>query len=267
MNWRIPALAIVAALLAPGCERERPDPVQETPATPAERATASAPEWYAPLADPARPDRERDLGRKPVQVIEFLGIQPGMTVMDLFTAGGYYTEVLAAAVGRDGTVFAQNPGFMLKFNDGAADKQLSARLANHRLPNVVRLDAELDDLGIEPGSLDGVTFALNLHDVYNARGEAATLGLLRVVKGLLKPGGVLGLIDHVGDPANDNRALHRIDPAVVRDLVTRAGLVIEAESSLLANPGDDHSLRVFAPEIRGKTDRFLMRIRKPASGA
>lgn len=269
MNWRIPALAIFTALLTSGCEREAPSAPPEPPAASSEAAPASEPaaEWYAALADPARPDRARDLGRKPVQVIEFLGIEPGMTVMDLFTAGGYYTEVLAAAVGPEGKVYAQNPGFMLKFNDGAADKQLSARLADNRLPNVVRLDAELDDLGLAPESLDAVTFALNFHDVYNARGEETTLGLLQVIKGVLKPGGVLGLIDHVGDPGNDNSALHRIDPDIVRDLVTRAGFVIEAESSVLANPEDDHTQRVFAPGIRGKTDRFLMRIRKPATAA
>ena len=81
-----------------------------------------------------------------------------------------------------------------------------------------------------------------------------------------KPGGIVGIIDHVG-PAGDTRAvvdkLHRIDPAVVKADFLRAGFVLEAQSPLLANPADDHSKLVFDPAIRGKTDRFLYRFRKP----
>ncbi len=244
-----------APVIEPAPAPATPQPATEVPPAP----------WHQALMSEDRPDRDRDAGRKPIQVIEFLGIKPGMTVMDMFTAGGYYTEVLAAAVGPSGRVYAQNIDFLLTMNDGANDAALTARLAGNRLPNVVRLDAELDELGIEPGSLDAIMFALNFHDVYNGRGEEAALGLLRLMGSLLKPGGVIGLIDHHGDPDNDNAALHRIDATIVRELIPRAGLVLEAESALLGNPDDDRTRRVFAPELRGHTDRFLMRIRKPAS--
>jgi predicted methyltransferase len=57
--------------------------------------------------------------------------------------------------------------------------------------------------------------------------------------------------------------LHRIDPAVVRADFERAGFVLEATSQLLRNPGDDRTVNVFDEKIRGKTDRFLFRFRKP----
>ena len=266
-------LMMAGTLLLSACQQETDTtPATEAATAPAahtameegltatiEEAIETSP-WKAKLADPQRPDRDRDAGRKPVEVIEFLGIAPGATVMDMFTAGGYYSEVLAAAVGPEGTVYAQNIDFLLKMRDGANDKALTARLANDRLPNVVRLDAEMDALGIEPGSLDAITFALNFHDVYNGRGVPAAVGALQLMGSLLKPDGVIGLIDHAGNPDGDNENLHRIDPALVRETVAAAGLTIAAESDALANPDDDRTGGVFAEGMRGNTDRLLFRI-------
>ncbi len=94
------------------------------------------------LADTTRSeaDRNRDAGRKPADVIRFLGIEEGMSVIDLIAASGYYTEVLSLAVGASGTVYAQNPAIVLQFRDGANDKAMTARLAEDRLATVVRLD-------------------------------------------------------------------------------------------------------------------------------
>lgn len=217
------------------------------------------------LSDPTRPaaDKARDAGRKPSDVIAYLGIEPGMQVLDLVAAGGYYTEVLSKAVGPDGRVHAQNPPSLLKFRDGAYDKELSARLSGARLGNVERLDVDLQSLEIPPGSLDAAFTALNFHDVYN-RDPKAAQGMLALTFRLLKPGGVLGLIDHVGDPDKDNTKLHRIDPALVRAAVQQAGFEIDGESSLLAVPTDGHDAFVFDPTVRGNTDRFLLRLRKPS---
>lgn len=218
------------------------------------------------LADEARSaeDRARDEGRKPAEVIAFLGIQPGDTVVDLIAAGGYYTEVLAIAVGPKGKVYAQNPDFVLKFREGRNDKALSARLADDRLPNVVRLDREIADLDFGDEEIDAAITALNFHDIYNGSGgpeDAAAF--LAKVHSFLKPGGVLGVIDHAGDAGADNEALHRIEESLVRDAAVAAGFTVE-ESPLLRNPADDHTAQVFAPEMRGKTDRFLMKLVKPA---
>ena len=217
------------------------------------------------LANSGRPeqDRARDAGRKPAEVLAFLGITPGMTVLDLIAAGGYYTEVLSVAVGPTGTVHAQNPKAVLEFRDGANDKALTVRLADNRLANVKRLDREVPDMGIAPGSLDAVITALNFHDVYNGRGAEAVAGMLAAISAALKPGGVLGVIDHAGKPDADNAKLHRIHEDLVVKAVTDAGFVVEAKSDVLRNPDDNHTLPVFNPDIRGKTDRFVLRLRKP----
>ncbi len=211
----------------------------------------------------AAEDRARDAGRKPAQVVAFLGIEPGMTVLDLIAAGGYYTEVLSLAVGPKGRVYAQNNAYVLEIRDGANDKALTKRLASNRLPNVVRLDQEVADLEIEPGSLDAALTALNFHDVYNSRGPEAADAFLKKVHELLEPGGVMGIVDHSGKAGADNAELHRIELAKVEAAVKAAGFEIEARSNMLRNPRDDGTTQVFDPEIRGKTDRFVLRLRKP----
>jgi predicted methyltransferase len=211
-------------------------------------------------------DKARDAGRKPAEVVAFLGIEPGMTVVDLIAAGGWYTEVLAEAVGPKGKVYAHNTAFTLGFRDGANDKAMKARLEGGRLPNVERLDRELGDLGLEPGSVDAAITALNFHDVYNGGSPEAAEAFLVEVKEILEPGGVLGIIDHVGVAGQDNEKLHRIEPGKVEAAARAVGFEVDARSDLLRNPEDDHTKGVFDPSIRGRTDRFLLRLRKPAAG-
>lgn len=213
-------------------------------------------------SDRADADKARDAGRKPAEVLAFLGIGEGMTVMDVIAAGGYYTEVLAIAVGDSGSVYAQNPAAVLKFRDGANDKAMTARLADGRLANVTRLDAEINATGIESGSLDAAITALNLHDIYNRDAEAA-VGMLSVIRGLLKPGGVLGVIDHDGNPDANNAELHRMQKSQAIEAAKNAGFEV-MESDVLANPDDDHTQMVFAGDIRGKTDRFVLKLVNPS---
>ena len=205
-------------------------------------------------------DVERDAGRKPDAVLDFLGVEAGMTVMDVMAASGYYTEVLANRVGMTGTVFAQNPAIMLRFGKGRNDRALTDRLAGNRLPNVRRLDREYADLGLVAGSVDVVITALNFHDIYNNSPEAAE-GVLMALSGVLKSGGVLGIIDHVGNAGADNKALHRIDPALVVAAAEAAGFNV-AMSDVLANSADDHSQSPFAEGLRGNTDRFVFKLTK-----
>lgn len=214
------------------------------------------------LAGRSEADRARDAARKPAEVVAFLGIAEGMTVLDVFSAGGWYAEVLSRAVGPEGTVYAQNTEFLLSMRDGANEKAMTARLADGRLPNVQRLDREMDALGLAPDSVDVAVLALNFHDIYNRGGLDGALGFLGRIHTVLKPGGVLGLIDHHGAAGNDNAALHRVEKARVLEVIEASPFVLEAESDVLANPDDDLSAMVFAPEIRGKTSRFLLRLRK-----
>ena len=210
-------------------------------------------------------DKARDVGRKPAEVVTFLGVEPGMTVIDLIAASGWYSEVLSVAVGPRGKVYAQNPAFVLQFRDGANEKAISARLADGRLPNVERLDKEIGDLGLAPGSIAVAITAQNFHDIYNGRGPEAAAGFLAAAKSILKPGGVLGIIDHAGNPRADNEQLHRIHVDKVEQAAREAGFEVEGKSDALHNPDDDHKKNVFDPTIRGKTDRFVLKLRKPKS--
>lgn len=208
-------------------------------------------------------DKARDAQRKPDQVLMFLGLRAGDTVLDIWAAGGWYTEVLSIAVGPEGDVYAQNPASVLNFRDGQNEKQISARLADDRLANVERINATVADAAITPESIDFAFTALNFHDVYNRQGKEGAAEFLAAVFDTLKPGGTFGLIDHVGDAGADNTSLHRIEPSLVDEVATEVGFIVEAKSDLLANPDDDHTLRVFDPTLRGNTDRFVLRLRKP----
>jgi predicted methyltransferase len=208
-------------------------------------------------------DKARDGGRKPAEVMAFLGVEEGMTVIDVIAAGGYYTEVLSRTVGRRGKVYAQNPAGVLKFRDGANDKALTTRLADNRLPNVIRWDRETTELGIAPDSIDFALTALNFHDMYNSSGKDAAVGFSKLIFDVLKPGAVFGVIDHEGAAAADNQALHRIQGGLALEALLEAGFSIESTSDTLRNPEDDLSKMVFDASIRGKTDRFLIKAVKP----
>ncbi len=209
-------------------------------------------------------DFRRDAPRKPFETFKFLGLKPGMAVMDVGAAAGYTTEMLAAAVGPEGKVYSQNRARVLyKYADGYYQRTMDERLANNRLPNVVLHVKEYDDLGLDE-ELDLAFWGNNFHDYYyHEEGETTALEVLLSIKKTLKPGGVLGITDHVGAADQDNRALHRIEPDIIRATLEQAGFVIEAESDLFANPDDDYTLDVYNEEVYLKTDRALIRARKP----
>jgi predicted methyltransferase len=211
----------------------------------------------------AQADRDRDADRKPAELLSFFGVTRGMTALDLVASGGYMTEVLSIAVGPTGKVYSQNPPAFLKFNNGAYDKAIGTRLAGNRLPNVVRVDADLPAASlVPPGSVDVAITALNLHDIYN-RDPAAGQKFLQDVFSMLKPGGVLGVIDHAGVAGGDNMKLHRMQKSDAMSAAKAAGFTVEAESNLLAHANDDHTKGPFDPALRGKTDQFVLKLRKP----
>jgi predicted methyltransferase len=215
----------------------------------------------AALTSPDRPfaDKERDPARKPIQTIQFIGVKTGQTVVDLIAVGGWFTEVLSAAVGPTGKVYGQNPTFFTTrpgFDEGEKTR-------NDRLKNVTPIHGELADAKIN-GTVDVVITALNMHDIYNGQnGEAAAVAMCKGVYDVLKPGGVFGVIDHVGVVGQDNAQFHRMQVLQAKDVLTKAGFKIEAESDLLRNPGDDHTKGVRDPSVARRTDQFLIRARKP----
>lgn len=255
------ALTVVLAACGQSADTER----TAEPAAAADSAPAPA-DLRTLLASSSRAaeDRARDAGRKPADVIEFLGVEPGMTVIDVIAAGGYYTEVLSLAVGPDGRVMAQNPATVLQMREGANEKAISARLADGRLPNVSRLDKALAEVTAADGPFDAGITALNFHDIYNRYGEEAAVQALTSVFDALNPGGVFGVIDHDGAEGNDNAALHRARKADAIRVAEAAGFVVEGDSGILHMHDDDLSLGVFDEQVRGKTKRFLLKLRKPA---
>lgn len=250
------AVLLISAVLLSCSAGE--DPASSVTDDPVDKLRSALGAESRPLAD-----RRRDSDRKPAEVIEFLGIEPGMRVIDLIAGAGYYTEILSLAVSPGGSVTAMNPPSVLQSNNDIIARSLEERLAHGRLPNVSRLDKELGDIRASDGPYDAALTALNLHDIYNSAGRQGVENFLRIAYTLLRPGGVLGVIDHAGSSGAAVTSLHRIDKAIVYEAASRAGLVVEAESDLLVNVQDDRSLAVFDDSIRGRSDRFLLRIRKP----
>lgn len=225
------------------------------------------------VANPDRTDadRDRDAGRQPARVLEFFGIRPGMTVLDMFSGGGYYTELLSYVVGPDGRVIAHTNSAYAGF---VGDEAVN-RYADNRLPNVDTLLAENNELRLRADVLDAVMLILSYHDIYWVDEEngwpkidGAKL-LAEFMKGL-KPGGVLAIVDHyaaAGSPRETGGTLHRIDPQIVISELEAAGFVLVDEADFLHNTADDHSKGVFNPEIRGRTDRFVLKFRNPETAA
>lgn len=211
-------------------------------------------------------DALKDPGRKPVEMAQFYDLQEGMTVLDMTTGGGYNTEVFSAAVGVSGIVYAHNYHYVLQLIDGAHHKTMLNRLQNERLPNVRYMVVDAEDMPFE-NSIDMAYWGFNMHDIYNSEkpgdGEPGVQTFLQAIYRALKPGGTLGVSDHVGEAAYDNANLHRIEPRIIKQLVEKAGFTIEATSDLLANPSDDHSQSIYTDGLRYNTDRILIKASKP----
>jgi len=260
---RIPAK--VALALVFGCSAPAPAFAQELADSAASKAAIAA-----AIASPDRPagDLEQDARRKPQEVLEFVGVGPRMHVIDVFSAGGYYTELLARTVGAPGQVIAYNNPPYASF----AAKAIETRYEGNRLPNVKQVTCTIEQLELVPASLDVALFIMSYHDLYWRPDDGSwpptdPLLLLGKLYAALKPGGVIVVEDHVanagGDPSKVVADLHRIAPAIVKRDFAKAGFVLDGESRVLANPEDDHTKLVFDEAIRGRTDRFLYRFRKP----
>ncbi|MEZ5565347.1 MAG: methyltransferase domain-containing protein [Gammaproteobacteria bacterium] len=238
-------------------------PVKKPPTDPVDAAVAAA------LANPGRPasDRVRDESRKSGAVLRFFRIAPGMKVLDLYSGGGYYTELLSYIVGPTGKVVAHNNAAYLRF----ASKDLANRYTNDRLPNVERLLAENNQLKLPANDFDAILMTDVYHDVYHVDEKAGwpridAPKMLATLFQSLKPGGVLGVVDHAalpGAPPETGNTLHRIDPALLKKDITAAGFVLDGESDALLNPNDDRTKSAFDPSVQGRTTQVILRFRKP----
>ncbi len=220
----------------------------------------------AAVADPARgADSQMDANRKPAQVVAFAGVKPGQKVADLIPGHGYWTMIFSKIVGAHGHVYMIWPK-----EYAAEDKEDVASTAALAKSPAFRNISVLDQTAATfsaPEKLDVVFTSQNYHDYPDKfMGPTDPMLLNRAVYRALKPGGVFIVIDHVaeaGSGLRDTDTLHRIDPAIVKKQVEAAGFKFEGESAALRNPADTHKLLVFKKEIRGHTDQFIYKFRKP----
>jgi len=237
----------------------------ETPAPAPFEISADAPQIVAALADARRPqdDRDRDASRHAADTLAFAQIEPGDRVADIFPGRGYWTRLFAVAVGDEGRVYPTiRP-------DGLAGEYETPVLAvAAQYPNAVMARVPYDALAF-PEPLDVIFTAQNYHDMAITEYDFGDRDAMnRAAFAALKPGGIYVVIDHAavdGSPVatSGDGVLHRIDQATVRREVEAAGFVFDGESSVLRNPSDGRTTNVFDPAIRGNTDQFMMRFRKP----
>jgi predicted methyltransferase len=200
-------------------------------------------------------DKARDPIRKAPEILQFMGVKEGDTVLDVIAMGGWYTEVLSYAVGENGKVYMQNNPIPL--TQRSADER-NERLS--RLSNVENWIGAITD--IPPNSIDFTMTALNFHDVYNRSADDADI-MLKDILGALKPGGILAVLDHEGNKGADNPTLHRVAFEDAVKAALNAGFVLVGTSDLLENPDDDHTLGPFDPSLERRTDRLVLKLEKP----
>ena len=232
---------------------------------------AGSPPGIAPavaMSDRPAEARALDASRRPYEVLKFLGLKRGDRVLDVMTGSGYYAEIIGNSIGSYGTVLAMEPPVFADAASRTAFAQLVKRVPNVALAEV--MPAELDP---PADAYDFVMMHLVYHDLYWSSDKLKFPRMdpdafLRRLFKAVRPGGIVGVVDHAAAPGGDTRAVadafHRIDPAVVKADFARAGFKLEAEGDLLANPADDHSRSVFDAAMKGKTDRMVLRFRKPA---
>lgn len=222
------------------------------------------------VANPARSqdNLKLDESRKPAEVLRFFGLKSGMHVLDIFGGNHYWAEIIAPVVGPKGSETVWEPAQF--FTDkGKADFAAFAA----KQPNVSLITSPLEAPDFGKDKYDFAIFNLNYHDLYVDFSKRNVPQIeprqwLKALYAAMKPGGVVGVIDHVASSNKDTRAtanaLHRIDPNVLKADFESVGFKVSGTSDLLRNPADNHSLKVFDPSIRSKTDRVVIKFRKPA---
>lgn len=219
----------------------------------------------AAMAAAGRPEAQRaaDANRKPAEILAFAGVKPGDRVSDFMMGGGYFSRILSGAVGPGGKVYAYQASEFIAFQASyAAGQDETVKFA----PNIVPVRASLGTVSF-PEPLDLILTAQNYHDLHLGMATPEQIAAInKQVFDALKPGGVLLVIDHYatdGTGDRDSNKLHRIDIAMVKAELAAAGFVLEAESDVLRNPADPRTASVFDDSIKGRSDQFVLKFRKP----
>jgi predicted methyltransferase len=221
-----------------------------------QHAPAAADRHRELLASPLRTERDRrmDETRRPVELLKFAQVRPGMDVLDVATGGGYTAQLLALAVGPTGKVWAQSP---------QPNATLTERMAAHPQANLVVVKRPFDDpVPPEAGPLDLATLILNYHDISYLPVDRDAMN--RKVFAALKPGGHYVIVDHsalAGSGITAGKSLHRIEQAFVVAEVQRAGFALEGEGAFMRNAQDPRTGS--SNQASPLSDRFVLRFVKP----
>jgi predicted methyltransferase len=224
-------------------------------------ARAQIPDYVAKaVADPGRAqDAKNDERRKAAEVVAFSAAKPGDKVLELIPGGGYFTRVFSKVVGPQGRVYAVWPTEY----DEKADQVKAIAKDYGNVDLLMQPAAKLT----APQPVDVVFTSQNYHDYPDKFMGPTDLKVLNAaVFAVLKPGGVYVIVDHSGEPGSglrDTDTLHRIDEVTVKQQVLAAGFEYVGESDVLRNKSDDRKTNVFNPAIRGRTDQFAYKFRKP----
>ena len=217
------------------------------------------------VQSPSRPakDKTADVSRQPDKVLSFFDVQAGQKVLDLFSGGGYYTELTSNIVGESGHVDAHNNNAYISY---IGEQKLLKRYKADRLTNVNQLHQEANDLSLCTNCYDRVLMVLTFHDLFyvdQAQGWAKIDApvLMEKIRLSLKAGGKVGIVDHnakQGANITSAQTLHRISPQLIKQYMLKWGFKLVAESDVLSNPQDELTLPMWDKTIKGKTDRAVM---------
>jgi predicted methyltransferase len=202
------------------------------------------------------------------QLTRFARVDAGSTVIDVYPGDGHWTRLFSDVVGSEGRIYSFVPTEILDIKDDQVDRMRALAKEPGRT-NVEVVSADLVAMPEATRPVDVLWLHLFYHDLHTAlmQGRGATAAdFNQAVYARLKPGGSYVIVDHAaaaGAGISAAQSLHRIEPGSVREEVEAAGFVLDAESFLLANNDDSHSIKVFDPSIKGATDRFVYRFKKP----
>lgn len=194
-----------------------------------------------------------------------MDIQSGDRVVDIFAGAGYYSEIIAQVVSPGGELLMHNNKAYIAYVAKALEKRFEGRA----VAGVKRHDREVDNLDLGENNLDAAMIVMSYHDLYHTAKDWPSINAANFIGQIvraLKPGGRFLVVDHAAATGTGNSSaqqLHRIEESFARADIESYGLILKASSGVLRNPDDDHSVMVFDPIIRGKTDRFVLVFEKP----